>query len=115
MTINTTALRVLDPAPANALWKWRRMHGYTQAQAAQAIGVSRYTVSAWERGIYPVADYMMAQLRREGLLTRTNADTVTASEDSLIEWYCRGRPCGTCPYGQTVECAAWRNRREKSG
>lgn len=24
--------------------------------------------------------------------------------DELIEWYCRGRPCGTCPYGQDVEC-----------
>lgn len=74
MMINTTRLRVLDVAPANAVRAWRRSKGYTQAQAAQAIGVSRYTVSAWERGIYPVADYMMDQLRREGLLSGAKMD-----------------------------------------
>ena len=35
--------------------------------------------------------------------TQTNFDKVTANIDSLIEFYCYGRPCGNCPYGG-VEC-----------
>lgn len=36
---------------------------------------------------------------------RTNADRIrTASEDRLIEWYCRHRDCGTCDYGHEVNC-----------
>lgn len=35
---------------------------------------------------------------------KTNADRIRAMDiDHLIEWYCRGRPCGGCPYGG-VEC-----------
>lgn len=35
----------------------------------------------------------------------TNADRIRAMDiDHLIEWFCRGRPCGTCPYGGKVEC-----------
>lgn len=35
---------------------------------------------------------------------RTNIDRIRAMDiDHLIEWYCLGRPCGTCPYGG-VEC-----------
>lgn len=34
----------------------------------------------------------------------TNADRIRAMDsDHLIEWFCRGRPCGTCPYNG-VEC-----------
>lgn len=37
--------------------------------------------------------------------SKTNLDLLrTATEDKLIEWYCRGRPCGLCPYGQNIEC-----------
>jgi len=36
--------------------------------------------------------------------TQTNADRIWAMGiDSIIEWFCRGRPCGTCPYNG-VEC-----------
>lgn len=35
----------------------------------------------------------------------TNYDRIRAMDiDHLIEWYCRGRPCGTCPYNG-VECS----------
>ncbi len=34
----------------------------------------------------------------------TNADRIRAMDiDQLIEWHCRGKPCGSCPYGG-VEC-----------
>lgn len=34
----------------------------------------------------------------------TNADRIRASDNEhLVEWFCRGRSCGTCPYGG-VEC-----------
>ena len=37
-------------------------------------------------------------------IKQTNADRIRAMDiDHLIEWYCRGRPCGSCPYGG-VEC-----------
>ena len=36
--------------------------------------------------------------------SQTNADRIRAMDiDHLIEWYCRGRPCGTCPYNG-MEC-----------
>lgn len=35
---------------------------------------------------------------------RTNLDRIRAMDiNHLIEWYCRGRPCGTCPYNG-IEC-----------
>ena len=35
---------------------------------------------------------------------KTNLDRIRAMDiDGLIEWYCRGRPCGSCPYNG-VEC-----------
>lgn len=35
---------------------------------------------------------------------QTNLDRIRAMDiDHLIEWYCRGRPCGTCPYNG-LEC-----------
>ena len=43
-------------------------------------------------------------------VSATNIDRIrTASEDDLIEWYCRHRDCGTCDYGHDVECSirAW--------
>lgn len=46
---------------------------------------------------------------RENVM-RTNADRIrAASEDKLIEWYCRHRDCGTCDYGHCVDCTirAW--------
>lgn len=42
----------------------------------------------------------------------TNADRVrTMDIDHLIEWYCRGRPCGTCPYsGLKCGIRDWMNQ-----
>ena len=45
----------------------------------------------------------------------TNADRIRKMDiDHLIEWFCRGRPCGTCPYNG-VECGIrkWLNQEEK--
>ena len=46
---------------------------------------------------------------RENVI-RTQGDKLrAASEDKLIEWYCRHRDCGTCDYGHDVDCSirAW--------
>ena len=40
----------------------------------------------------------------------TNCDRIrAASEDEIIQWYCRHRDCGTCDYGHGVDCTirAW--------
>lgn len=36
----------------------------------------------------------------------TNLDRIHAmTEDELIEWYCRRRWCGQCPYNTGIECS----------
>lgn len=48
---------------------------------------------------------------------QTNADRIRAMDiDQLSEWYCRGRPCATCPYNG-VECGIkdWLEREATNG
>ena len=62
-------------------------------------------------GMYVKADYTLPDdydflVQYEPPHTQTNADRIRAMDsDQLIEWFCRGRPCGTCPYGGNVECS----------
>ena len=49
-----------------------------------------------------VNDLMVEGLKR--VKRQTNADRIRSmSIDKIIEWFCRGRHCGSCPYGG-VEC-----------
>ena len=48
----------------------------------------------------------------------SNGDRIrAASEDELIEWYCRHRDCGTCDYGHDVDCTirAWLKQEVDNG
>lgn len=50
------------------------------------------------------------EVRERSRKKPTNTDLIrAASEDKLIEWYCRHRDCGTCDYGHDIDCTlrAW--------
>ena len=54
---------------------------------------------------------------RENVI-RTQGDKLrAASEDEIIQWYCRHRNCGTCDYGHDVECSirAWLKQEVDDG
>lgn len=56
----------------------------------------------WQKAHMDMGFYSpIGELYKElGIIPKTNADCIRSmSIDKLIEWFCRGRPCGSCPYG----------------
>lgn len=48
-------------------------------------------------------------------MSLTNADRLREMDiDGIIEWFCCGRPCGTCPYNG-VECGIREWLKEEVG
>lgn len=66
MIVNSTALRVLDPAPINEIRRWMKWNHYTREQAAARFAVSAYTLDNWLRGDNPVPVYVLVKVR-EGI------------------------------------------------
>ena len=54
--------------------------------------------------LIPLPDHVGGIPITDFRLVPSNADRIRSmSIDKIIEWFCRGRPCGSCPYGG-VEC-----------
>jgi DNA-binding XRE family transcriptional regulator len=60
--IATTDSRAIDP---KTLTLWRERMGYTQRDAAEALGCSRAAWQNWETGLYPCPIYIGLAMNAE--------------------------------------------------
>lgn len=69
------------------------------------------------RALWEIQELVEARKLFYTLPPQTNADQIRAMDnDQLSEWFCRGRPCGTCPYCGNFECGIkdWLREEYKS-